>query len=193
VAPSALGADVDAIKKNIVAAADVYAGLAQKEGYRLPFNAPPKGYPWGSNSSVLNNAIVLGLAHDFTQDAKYLQAMVLAMDYILGRNAIDQSYVTGYGERPLQNPHHRFWAFQANSRLPPPPPGVVSGGPNSGMEDPYIQGAGLKGCAPQKCFIDNIESWSSNEITINWNSPLAWVVSYIDEKEGPKWAGKKKK
>ena len=39
-------------------------------------------------------------------------------------------------------------------------------------------------CAAEKCFADNIESWATNEITINWNAPLAWVLFYLDEK-GP--------
>jgi endoglucanase len=106
------------------------------------------------------------------------------MDYIMGRNPLDQTYVTGYGERPLAYPHHRFWSFQANPKFPKAPPGAVSGGPNSGLEDPYVQAAGLKGCAPEKCFIDNIEAWSANEITINWNAPLVWVASFLDERAG---------
>ena len=104
------------------------------------------------------------------------------MNYILGRNPLDKSYVTGYGERPLVNPHHRFWAHQANAAFPPPPPGVLSGGPNSGLQDPYVQAAGLAGCAPEKCFADNIEAWSANEVAINWNAPLAWVTAFLDEK-----------
>ncbi len=46
-----------------------------------------------------------------------------------------------------------------------------------------MQAAGLKkkGCAPQKCYLDNIEAWSVNEITINWNSPFAWVASFLAE------------
>jgi endoglucanase len=55
--------------------------------------------------------------------------------------------------------------------------------------------AGLGGCAPQKCFLDNGEAWSANEVTINWNAPLFWVAAYLDEKEGPKTpakGGKKK-
>jgi len=111
--------------------------------------------------------------------------VILGMDYLLGRNALSQSYVSGYGENPLLNPHHRFWAKQADARFPEVPPGAVSGGPNSGLQDPYVQAAGLKGCAPQKCFIDHIEAWSVNEITINWNAPFAWVTGYLDE-QGPK-------
>jgi endoglucanase len=101
---------------------------------------------------------------------------------------MDQSYVTGYGKRPLVNPHHRFWSHQANSKFPTAPAGLVSGGPNSGLEDPYVKAAGLKGCAPEKCFVDNIEAWSANEITINWNAPLAWVAAFLDER-APKASG----
>jgi endoglucanase len=42
------------------------------------------------------------------------------------------------------------------------------------------------GCAPEKCFADSIESYSTNEICINWNAPLAWVLAYLDEKGSAK-------
>ena len=37
-------------------------------------------------------------------------------------------------------------------------------------------GGSLHGCAPQLCYVDNLEAWSANEITINWNSALTWVA-----------------
>jgi endoglucanase len=173
--------DVADIRKNIVSVADSYVALIDKEGYRLPFGVPAKGYPWGSTSFVLTNGLIIGLAYDLTHDTKYLNGAAMALDYILGRNGLDQSYVTGYGDRPLENPYHRFWCHQANARYPKPPPGVLSGGPNTELQDPYVQAAGLKGCAPQKCFIDNGEAWSVNEVTINWNAPLFWVSAFLDE------------
>jgi endoglucanase len=33
---------------------------------------------------------------------------VASLDYLLGRNPLDRSYVTGIGTRPVQHPHHRF-------------------------------------------------------------------------------------
>jgi endoglucanase len=171
------------MRTRIQQAADRFLKVAEKEGYRTLIERTPDGkYIWGSNSFVLNNMIVLGLAHDFSKQQKYLDGVVLGMDYLLGRNPLGQSYVTGYGERPLVNPHHRFWAFQANNKYPKAPPGVVSGGPNSTIDDPYSKGAGLRGCVAQKCFIDHIEAWSVNEITINWNAPLAWTAAFLDEK-----------
>jgi endoglucanase len=53
-----------------------------------------------------------------------------------------------------------------------------------------VQAAGLPGCAPQKCFVDNIEAWSANEIAINWNTPLAWVSAFLDEKAKGSGKGK---
>jgi endoglucanase len=182
--------EIDDCKAAIKAAADSFAALVDQQGYRVPFKPGKKGYPWGSNSFVLNNALVMALAADLTGDAKYVNAVAEGMNYILGRNPLDKSYVTGYGERPLENPHHRFWAHQANAKFPSAPAGVVSGGPNSGLQDPYVQAAGLAGCAPEKCFIDNIEAWSANEMAINWNAPLAWVAAFLDEKAGG--AGAKK-
>ncbi|HMA95156.1 MAG TPA: glycoside hydrolase family 9 protein [Polyangiaceae bacterium] len=174
--------DRNRYRDQITAVADQFVKTAEAEGYRLPLSAGKDGkYPWGSNSFVINNGLVLALAYDFTKAAKYRDAVVFALDYLFGRNAMGQSYVTGYGERPLQNPHHRFWSHQAVSSYPSAPPGVLSGGPNSGMEDPYVKAAGLPGCKPQRCFIDHSEAWSANEITINWNGPFMWALAWTDE------------
>ncbi len=183
IAPNGLSAaDKAATRAALVNAADAFAAMVRNTGYRVPFAPSPPQYPWGSNSFILNNALVMALAFDFTKDRKYVDAVEEAMAYILGRNPNDQSYVTGYGFRPLQNPHHRFWAHQVNATFPSPPPGVLSGGPNSGLQDPYVQAFGLRGCAAMKCFADNIEAWSANEEAINWNAPLAWVAAFLDER-----------
>jgi endoglucanase len=177
----------DAQRKRLVVEADRYLAHAKKEGYGVPFDPGNQGgkpsYPWGSNSFVATNAMVLALAYDFTKKPEYRGGVAAAADYLLGMNPMGQSYVSGYGEKPLTNPHHRFWAKQSRSDFPSAPPGVLSGGPNSDLQDPYVQAAGLKkkGCAPQKCYLDNIEAWSVNEITINWNSPFAWVMAFLDE------------
>jgi endoglucanase len=171
------------LRARIVKAADAYLAVAEKEGYRTLLARTQGGkYLWGSNSFVLNNMIVVALAYDFTKRDKYRDGVVLGMDYLLGRNPLAQSYVTGYGERALENPHHRFWAHQANTKYPKAPSGVVSGGPNSNIDDAYSKGAGLVGCVAEKCFVDHIEAFSVNEITINWNAPFAWVAAFLDEK-----------
>ena len=46
-----------------------------------------------------------------------------------------------------------------------------------------IQGAGYKAgsLAPMACYLDNVEAWSVNECTINWNSPLVWIASFLED------------
>jgi endoglucanase len=181
VVPSALDkAAVAEQRKMIVSAADTYLRFMEKRAYRVPLESDSK-YPWGSNSFILDDMVIMGLAYDFTHDKKYVRGVVESMDYLLGHNPKAQSYVSGYGARPLHNPHHRFWAHQKDPSLPSVPPGVVSGGPNSGIEDPYAKQVGLGGCAPQVCYVDHIESWSTNEIAINWNAPLAWAAAFLDD------------
>ncbi len=181
--------DVNTAKANIRKAADYLVNVQKNQGYGVtieeyPISGSLSGYPWASNSFIVNVGIVMGYSYDFSNDAKYLNALAESMDYIMGRNPLYKSYVSGYGENSLQNPHHRFWSNQANPSFPKPPPGCLSGGPNSSLQDPYIQGQGFSvGKYPaQKCYIDHIESWSTNEITINWNAPLSWVTAYLDEK-----------
>ena len=62
----------------------------------------------------------------------------------------------------------------------------MCGGPNSGMQDPWVQGSGWKKgkIAPQKCYLDHIEAWSVNECTINWNASLAWLTGFIAQENG---------
>ncbi|ARI55328.1 glycosyl hydrolase family 5 [Streptomyces sp. S8] len=182
--PGGLSADqLATVRAMVTEAADGYAADAAQAAYGLPY-APDGGhYVWGSNSQVANNMIVLGSAHDLTGRTVYRDAVLRGLDYLLGRNPLNRSYVTGYGERDARNQHHRFWANQLDPALPNPAPGSLAGGPNASIEDPVAQ-AKLKGCAPAMCYIDDIESWATNEITINWNAPLAWVASYVDDLGG---------
>ncbi len=167
---------LDKIRAEIVAAADNYLSIIAAEGYGVSIKLD--GYVWGSNSAVLNNAIILALAHDLTGDVSYLNGVTESMDYILGRNANNISFVTGYGANAMQHPHHRFWANQPDNGYPAPPSGVVSGGPNANPSDPYAMEK-IGSNPPARRFIDHIDSYSTNEVTINWNSPLAWVASYL--------------
>lgn len=193
-APTSLDkSDIQKAKENITKAADVFIANENNQGYGMPINESEtvtgvKGLPWGSNSFITNASIVMAYANDFNKDStdKYINGVAKAMDYILGCNPNVQSYVTGYGTNPLENPHHRFWAYQTDNTFPKAPAGAISGGPNSGLEDPWVKGSGWAPgeMASEKCFMDNIESWATNEVTINWNAPFAWVTSYMDDNNG---------
>lgn len=110
-----------------------------------------------------------------------------AMDYLLGRNALNNSYITGYGDVFSDDQHSRWFAHSIDPELPNPPRGSVAGGPNSdvGSWDPVISGNYDKErmCAPQLCYLDDIQSWSTNEITVNWNSALSWIASFVADQQ----------
>jgi endoglucanase len=126
---------------------------------------------------------VIGLVYDFTGDAKYAEAVGYGINYLFGQNALSNSYITGHGESRSQQPHHRFWAAVKDNSLPWAPPGSLIGGPNTGLEDDLSRGALQANCLtrPQTCYLDDIGAWSTNEITINWNSSLAWVLAFWDD------------
>jgi endoglucanase len=170
-----------AARARVIAVADKYFHDQYAQGYPNPYLPADGKYVWGSNSSTTNNALVMGTAYDLTHDNRYRSAVLESMDYLLGRNALNQSYVSGYGERASHNQHHRFWAKQLNPALPSPPPGSIAGGPNSGIQDPVAQ-RNLPGCAPAKCYLDEIGSWATNEVAVNWNSSLAWMAAFADSR-----------
>ncbi|WP_244648375.1 glycoside hydrolase family 9 protein [Ruminiclostridium herbifermentans] len=191
--------DVATARANIIKAADEFILIANSQGYGVPIKectidglitnsngevSSTVGFPYNSNSFILNEAIVMAYAFDYSyQNNKYLNGMVEAMDYLLGRNPRNQSYITGYGDKPLENPHHIFWDYRNDDSLPHPPAGCLSIGPNSGLQDDWTKGAGWKVAEipPEKCFMDCAESWSTNNLDINLNAPLAWVSAYLDE------------
>jgi endoglucanase len=172
-------AEQAAQRKLIVAAADGFLAEQAASGYRLPYASTV--FTWGSNSGLLNRAMLLGLAAHFTGEPRYRDAMVDVMDYLLGRNPLDQSFISGFGARPMRNPHHRFWAHSLDSHLPPPPPGVVSGGPNGGRPADDIARQIAPCPAPMRCWKDDARAYSLNEVAINWNAPLVWVAAYLDD------------
>jgi len=174
--------ELNSIRAGIVKAADDYLRLAERRGYRVPMQVgADSNYPWGSNSFVANNGIILALAADISKKAEYAQGAIQAMDYLLGVNPLGFSYVSGYGTRYLQNPHHRFWAHQKSGRCPSPPPGALAGGPNSKLVDPKSQHR-ISGCAPERCYTDDVDAYGVNEVAINWNAPLAWLAAWVDER-----------
>jgi len=168
----------DKIRQSVVKGADRYLATLDAQAYGMPYAPVGNVYDWGSNAQILNNGVVLATAYDITGAAKYRDGAVEGMDYILGRNALNMSYVTGYGEVASHNQHSRWYAHELDPALPNPPHGTLSGGPNSSIQDPYAQSR-LQGCVGQFCYIDDIQSWSTNETAINWNAALARMASFV--------------
>ena len=129
-------------------------------------------YVWGSNAVVMNQAMWLLHAYRLNGKRAYLDAAQSGLDYVLGRNAVEQSFVTGYGARSSLHPHHRPSVADG---IEAPVPGWLVGGPQPGQQDKKDCPAPYPSTLPARSYMDHACSYASNEIAINWNAPLVYV------------------
>ena len=74
----------------------------------------------GLQHLVINNAVVLATAYDLTgRDEVPRRRARGACDYLFGRNALNISYVTGYGDVFSQNQHTRWFAHRRRRAAAP--------------------------------------------------------------------------
>ncbi len=163
---------------SVLRAAETLLSTEQKQDWGVPYAPAGNQWAWGSNGNILNNLVVLATASDLTHLPRYRAGVLTGIDFIFGRNALNISYVTGYGTVCAQNQQSRMYAHQLDPKLPHPPTGTLAGGPNPGLQDP-LSASRLAGCVGQLCYLDDINSYATNELTINWNSALSWMSSYL--------------
>jgi endoglucanase len=141
----------------------------------IPYHISLDHFEWGSNSDVLNQAMILCYAHLITGDQKYLSGAVRNMDYIFGKNATGYCFLTGFGTKQVMNPHHRPSGADG---IEAPVPGFILGGPNDDRQDrQYVEYDSDK---PAKAFKDEQSSYASNEVCLNWNAPAVFVLGYLE-------------
>jgi len=97
------------------------------------------------------------------------------LHYLLGRNCWDISWVTQLGRNPFMHPHHRP---SGADNIAAPWPGLLSGGPNAHPSDP--PGFAMPKGAPMRMYKDDQAAYSMNEICINWNAPLVFLLSAVN-------------
>ncbi len=157
-------------KSVIISQADDLAEISAEQAYSVA----TESYHWGSNMTIANYGIILAHAYDLTGEQKYIDAAQGQLDYLLGTNPLGTCFVTGYGTATPVAPHHR-----PSMAVGEPMKGMLVGGVNQNLED----NAALAYCIdspPAKCWVDNGESYSTNEITIYWNSPLTYLISLTE-------------
>jgi len=155
--------------------ADKLVARAKDDGYGISLAGGD--YNWGSNMGVMTQATIFIFADMLKEDEAYIRTVHNLFHYLLGRNALDQSYVTGFGSKQVMHPHHRP---SGSDGIAAPIPGLVAGGPNKNRQDPTAEKILPAKVFPARAFIDNQGSWSTNEITIYWNAPAIFVAAYLD-------------
>lgn len=161
------------LREGLLGRAAELAAVCAKDGYGI--SLLPEQYIWGSNMLVLNHAMLLLIADRLSGSSVYERHALEHVHYLFGANVVGMSYVTGYGTKPILYPHHRP---SEGDGVEAPVPGLVSGGPNRGLHDDYAR-EHLAGKPPAASFADVMESYSTNEVTIYWNSPAVFVLSHF--------------
>jgi endoglucanase len=131
-----------------------------------------ENYHWGSNSEAGNQSLLLLMANHFERDQAVFEAALGNLHYLLGRNCFGTSWVTHVGVRPFLHPHHRPSVADG---IAEPWPGMLSGGPNAHGGDAVADR--LPESAPMRMWIDDDRAYSLNEIAINWNAPLVFLLA----------------
>lgn len=158
------------MERALIARADELILQSESDGYRSTL----LHYRWGSNMYLLNNAMLLLMANDAVKNDAYIRLAGAHVDYLFGANPLSMSYVTGHGGDFPLHPHHRPSAARET-----PMPGMLAGGPDEYLQDDCAK-ENLAGLPPARCYIDALESYSTNEIAIYWNSPLVYVLARLN-------------
>ncbi len=160
---------LNTIRNSIISKSDYWLNQIESSESRIP----QFGYYWGSNASISNIGVGLLYAHILTDDDKYIKGAAECADYILGKNGTGFSFMSSYGARTPMHFHDRPSSADG---IIQPIPGYLAGGPNMNQEDrqkyPFSN--------PAKSYIDEEASYASNEICINWNSPLTVLLAGVD-------------
>jgi endoglucanase len=142
------------------------------------FGVALESYYWGGTGGALALGQMLLFGHllepgrsDFRDGALH------QLHYVLGRNGLNTSFVSGAGSRYPRAIHH---AVFDNDDLEPIFPGLIAGGPNSNLEaDETLPLHFDESTPPALCYVDHMDSWASNENCILYNAPLVAVAFYF--------------
>jgi endoglucanase len=183
---------IDSIITSIDTLANRYAKRYQINPYRV--SMVKNEYYWGSNSVAANQGMVLLIASMVTGKTLYKDAAIGTLDYLLGKNPNGYCFVTGAGSKPVMNIHHRPSTADG---IDEPVPGFLSGGPNA-QQNEFPSCADYdecptypfpKGTKVAMSYVDQKESYASNEIAINWNAPLVFLSGGCEALQKTSFAG----
>jgi len=163
------------IERQVDGVASVLAREWTGSAYRVAMRE--SDFVWGSNAVALNRAVLLVQAFRLRGKREYLDVAQSQLDYVLGRNPLGRSYVTGFGARPPMHIHHRV---SESDGIDAPVPGWMAGGPNPGQQDAgECRARPYPSPLPALSYLDDVCSYASNEVAINWNAPLVYVAAAL--------------
>jgi len=175
--------DLPKVKQQLVAMGDSLINGADRQAFQTVMGKSAKDFIWGSSSEAANQGIALLQAYRLTDSPnrnQYLRYALANLDYLLGRNAVGYSFVTGFGDKSTMHPHHRPSVADG---IEAPIPGLLSGGTNANAAR-QDKCPGYTTTIPDEVYLDADCSYASNEIAINWNAPLVYLAAALEALQG---------
>jgi endoglucanase len=157
------------VRADLLATAERICERAEQSPYGISIGE----FLWGSNMYLLNDAMALIMANDAQPNERYMTAARAHLNYILGSNPLGVNFITGADETSPKHPHHR-----PSVAAGCPMPGMLVGGPDEGLHDLTAKTL-LAGKPAAERYIDSVESYSTNEVAIYWNSVLLYVLARL--------------
>ncbi|GGO00485.1 glycoside hydrolase family 9 protein [Saccharibacillus kuerlensis] len=132
-------------------------------------NSTQDNFYWGANSNVASVPVSLAIGSRIlgTFDEANIQAAASNLNYLLGINPLQLSYITGHGENRIRSTHHEIYMRDFIIEMPN---GYMAGGPNSS-----------KAKFPAKAYNESTIDWETNEQALNYNSPLIYLTAMLQE------------
>lgn len=122
------------------------------------YGCPLELFFWGCNGLAARNAVNLHVA-EIVNGADYSAERRKIAEWLLGNNYYERSFVTGLGKNPPMHPHDRRCAADG---IENPWPGYLVGGGHTATD-----------------WVDVEEDYSRNEIAINWQAGLVYVLASL--------------
>lgn len=104
--------------------ANPYSGYARVSAYGSPLQS--NEFWWGSNETALFRAQAMVFAEVLRPNDSHGEGALQVLHHVLGVNALDTSFVAGFGAKAIRRPYH--WSTFAYGS---PMPGWITGGPNN--------------------------------------------------------------
>ena len=160
------------VKERLKLDCDAICDGVSSNVYAYPYTA----YAWGSNQHVCEAINKLLLASRYFKDERYVVKASEMIDYILGLNVLDMSFIWGYGYKYPQSIHSRLAYAKGQNMIK----GAMCNGVDQLLSDGEIGKYFSEDSPIATRFVDNSDSYSNVEPAINYNSALYLSLSLLE-------------
>ncbi len=133
-------------------------------------------YMWGSNAHVSEAINELLLGSRYLKDERYVVKASEMINYILGLNTLNMSFIWGYGNSYPSSIHSRLAYAKGQNSIK----GAMCNGVDQLLSDGEIGKYFNEDSPIGTRFVDNRDSYSNVEPAINYNSALYLSLSLLE-------------